>query len=649
MDSAAARPDEEEARRRRSTDCIYFLASPLTCKKGSECEYRHSDAARMNPRDCWYWFHGNCANPKCSFRHPPLDNMAGAPTTPRPAQQSVPHQASASVPAQPQGSVPATAKQGVPCYYFQKGMCTKGDRCAFLHAPRSAGNPAPQPPAKVFTTPALQPNLHPPLNNSWTKPNLSAPAVAVVDKPKASTHHDGKPLHHKENLTSRTENPSRVVYQNHSSSYAQPGAPKRYQPQPSARDGLTDNGMEAGEFAREPSAGSCVTAGFNGAGGMTRQTHGGYEPERSYRNSAERSSSEKRIPQREHIPSVAAGSSDLRHRLLKQRKSNNNSRSAEALGRHDTHLEDDRNDQHRPRGEQQDGLSRSRLHDRIRLPGETAFDSLGSRSEEWDRGSRARLSPPKSSDLRGRLHERLKGRLGEEIPGSSAKGLAVKASSSEDTESLNFAGPKSLAELKAKKGVGRSGEDAVVKGLGSSRMTSEIVWSREAASFEGPKPLSAILKRKREPASEIPAAQPGITQEADNYAAGAEEEIQTLANDTVGENMEGIGEEEEEEEAFHPEDDVAYDDNANEAAVAQELDEYEDADAAAQDYDDEAAAAQEVEEHQDGEAAAEDYDYEEADVNAEEENEYQDYQDEDDDDLEDGDDDFARKVSVMIS
>jgi hypothetical protein len=32
MDSAA-RPDEEEARRRRSTDCIYFLASPLTCKK----------------------------------------------------------------------------------------------------------------------------------------------------------------------------------------------------------------------------------------------------------------------------------------------------------------------------------------------------------------------------------------------------------------------------------------------------------------------------------------------------------------------------------------------------------------------------------------------------------------------------------------
>lgn len=590
----------------------------------------------------------------------PLDTLTGAPTTPRPAQQPVPQ---ASVPAQPHGSVPAIAKQGVPCYYFQKGMCTKGDRCTFLHAPQSAGNPAPQPPAKVFT-PALQPNH--PLKNSWTKPNSSSqqsvPAVGIVDKPKANSAHDGKPLHHKQNLTSRADQSPRVF----SNSYAQPGATKRYQPQPPVQDGLTDNGMEAGEFVREPSAGSGMIVGgadddaqqsfkgnhttynhrANGIGGMTRQTHGGYESERPYRNSAERSSSEKRISQRELIPAVAAASSDLRHRLLKQRKLSNNSRTIEAPGRHDTRLEDESNDQHCSRGEQQDGRSRSRLRDRIRLPGETSFDRLGSRSEEWDRGSRARLSPPKPSDLRGRLHERLKARSAEEIPGNSAKDLGVKENSSEDTESLNFAGPKSLAELKAKKGVGRSGEDAIVKGLGSSRVTSEIVSSREAAPFEGPKPLSAILKRKREASSGVPAAQPGIIQESDNYAAGAEE-FQTVANDTVGENMEGIGEEEE-EEAFHPEDDVVYDDNTDEAAAAQELDEYQDAEAAAEDYDDETAAAQELEEHQDGEAAAEDYDYEAADVNAEEENDYQEYQD-DDDDLEDEDDDFAQKVSVMIS
>ncbi|RWW09094.1 hypothetical protein GW17_00027435 [Ensete ventricosum] len=98
---------EEEAMK-RNTDCVYFLASPLTCKKplplpsslplslppplthrtgasstadrqvrrvlliiqGSECEYRHSEGARINPRDCWYWLNGNCLNPKCSFRHP---------------------------------------------------------------------------------------------------------------------------------------------------------------------------------------------------------------------------------------------------------------------------------------------------------------------------------------------------------------------------------------------------------------------------------------------------------------------------------------------------------------------------------------------------------------------------------------------------
>nr|KYP51121.1 Zinc finger CCCH domain-containing protein 17 [Cajanus cajan] len=55
---------------KRSTDCVYFLASPLTCKKGAECEYRHNEIARLNPRDCWYWLSGQCLNPTCAFRHP---------------------------------------------------------------------------------------------------------------------------------------------------------------------------------------------------------------------------------------------------------------------------------------------------------------------------------------------------------------------------------------------------------------------------------------------------------------------------------------------------------------------------------------------------------------------------------------------------
>ncbi|CAK9147139.1 unnamed protein product, partial [Ilex paraguariensis] len=60
----------EEELKKRNTDCVYFLASPLTCKKGAACEYRHSEIARLNPRDCWYWLSGSCLNPTCAFRHP---------------------------------------------------------------------------------------------------------------------------------------------------------------------------------------------------------------------------------------------------------------------------------------------------------------------------------------------------------------------------------------------------------------------------------------------------------------------------------------------------------------------------------------------------------------------------------------------------
>ncbi|XP_057420047.1 zinc finger CCCH domain-containing protein 34-like [Lotus japonicus] len=101
---------------KRNTDCVYFLASPLTCKKGAECEYRHNEVARLNPRDCWYWLSGSCLNPTCAFRHPPLDGHTGGPS--EPAKSSLP-----------------PYKTMVPCYYFYNGFCNKGDRCSFLHGP----------------------------------------------------------------------------------------------------------------------------------------------------------------------------------------------------------------------------------------------------------------------------------------------------------------------------------------------------------------------------------------------------------------------------------------------------------------------------------------------------------------------------------
>lgn len=106
---------------KRNTDCVYFLASPFTCKKGVECEYRHSEMARLNPRDCWYWLSGNCLNPTCAFRHPPLESHNEASIDAAPALLN-------------QSSVPAI-KTTVPCYFYHNGFCNKGDRCPFLHEP----------------------------------------------------------------------------------------------------------------------------------------------------------------------------------------------------------------------------------------------------------------------------------------------------------------------------------------------------------------------------------------------------------------------------------------------------------------------------------------------------------------------------------
>ncbi|XP_022145018.1 zinc finger CCCH domain-containing protein 32-like [Momordica charantia] len=103
-----------EELRKRNTDCVYFLASPLTCKKGFDCEYRHSEIARLNPRDCFYWLAGNCLNAACGFRHPPMDGPAG------------------KVFESSQCSVPVN-KANIPCYFYFNGFCSKGDMCSFLH------------------------------------------------------------------------------------------------------------------------------------------------------------------------------------------------------------------------------------------------------------------------------------------------------------------------------------------------------------------------------------------------------------------------------------------------------------------------------------------------------------------------------------
>nr|XP_010940968.1 zinc finger CCCH domain-containing protein 32-like [Elaeis guineensis] len=143
---------------KKNTDCVFFLASPLACNKGNECEYRHTEGAIFNPKDCWYWLNGNCLNPKCLFRHPPLDGLFG---TQGPSSRLVqPPSQTVATTKIPAGHAPyTTKKQSAPCYHFQRGHCLKGERCPFTHGPQASGNPILQQVAKVTTTtpePSLQ-------------------------------------------------------------------------------------------------------------------------------------------------------------------------------------------------------------------------------------------------------------------------------------------------------------------------------------------------------------------------------------------------------------------------------------------------------------------------------------------------------------
>lgn len=191
-------PAEDESVK-RNTDCVYFLASPLTCKKGSECEYRHSEYARMNPRDCYYWMNGNCLNPKCSFRHPPLDGLVG------PQVGSFDGPSALVLPGPPVSvTLQNPTKQGVPCIFFQKGQCLKGDRCPFMHGPNPPNtkiqqvptNNAPEAPVFKKAFGSLEKCTQPKMNFQGNKPKIveTPPQANVVPKVQSARPANGVPV-----------------------------------------------------------------------------------------------------------------------------------------------------------------------------------------------------------------------------------------------------------------------------------------------------------------------------------------------------------------------------------------------------------------------------------------------------------------------
>ncbi|XP_053692856.1 zinc finger CCCH domain-containing protein 11A-like [Sabethes cyaneus] len=57
-------------------DCYFFYYS--TCKKGSNCEYRHEAAALGHEETCKLWAEGKCYNRTCTMRHMKIEKPRSA-------------------------------------------------------------------------------------------------------------------------------------------------------------------------------------------------------------------------------------------------------------------------------------------------------------------------------------------------------------------------------------------------------------------------------------------------------------------------------------------------------------------------------------------------------------------------------------------
>ncbi|MQL87729.1 hypothetical protein Taro_020284 [Colocasia esculenta] len=573
-----SRPMDEDAAK-KNTDCVYFLASPLTCKKGSECEYRHSEGARINPRDCWFWLNGNCLNPKCSFRHPPLDGFLGEPITNPGSTHSSMKTAMPSLATH----APAThtsSKQSIPCYYYQKGGCLKGERCPFTHDAQPSNNPGLQQTTKP-DIPVAEPTSAP-KSASWilgnsgqhNAPKISADKTVKVSqiskKPdvKAEKMLTGGLTFKSSHMPSRLSNVTSHTLPQYNVAYNDSDVSVR--PEGHHLEPLSEhNGREADESLRESSPGFDVlvddecedtdyfqmdrrdtsshevddldvvndfdyhhSSDYNSMAQFEREAHRTHYEVSDYDHHgrhdrylqddhrySERimdgiSILEKRTSHKDDR--CSEDGSDLRHRLLKKRKING-LRSATNKDRHDEpyQRDDQYADKHiyhsRHSGRDQHHFTHEssigkRLQGRISLPGKPPSDSPSSmhsqkdrdRGKDWAQSS----SPGQPLNYQGRLHDRI-------TRSTHETGNLEGQTRRDEMEPLNFAGPKSLAEIKGTK-FSDDTTDRLTK-VNNSRITQEQqnlilnkalgpYASEGSLSFEGPKSLSEILKRKREAA-----------------------------------------------------------------------------------------------------------------------------------------------------
>ncbi|KAI3922801.1 hypothetical protein MKW98_006932 [Papaver atlanticum] len=716
----------EDETSKRNTDCVYFLASPLTCKKGSECEFRHSEEARMNPRDCWYWMNSNCLNPKCPFRHPPLDGLLGTAATTS-TRSSMPPSLAAAPMQIPTAYNPVTNvgkqmnphTQATPCYYFQKGLCLKGDRCAFLHEV-FVDNSTLQPPATKVTNSVSEPQIpkrvgaglqrcstqqqkiqqgnfvkpvelkpvaKPSENNDFAQIKYATDVKRSVPQV-VNSFREELPRYKPPN--SRTVTSADPVSRTHRSRQAYPMDYPTFQ-----------NGKEPDEFFSESSPGFDVlvddelrdsdyyrneddfgrmashdgrrvssvneldhrrSSDYSSVSKFDQETYNGSRGFDSYGRVQDQFLQEKRRPSSERITerpvllerrgSSRARSpnqidrSDLRYRLAKQRKVDG-SRSAVSPDRRgefykrddrerdrDRSFGDERSRDHSRRNPRESSVISNRLQGRIQIPGRSPPDNHYNDSHqesEMDRERhRGRLSPPSrllTSSIPGRLQDRIKQRTQDSFTADDRSFRTPPVRRDEaDNGTLNFAGPKRLAELK--------GPKVSDENHWKNRETRKLVSYHEAdgaLSFDGPKPLDVILKRKREE---------GNSGSGDDPVSANEEESRSRRG--MPSREEDVDEEEEGLISAEGDDAAAHEAHSSEPKVVELQDvEHEMVNDKLNDQEFESYDQRDGESDYEPVDGGVDFKTEEDDINAEAEAE-EDFSDDDGDD-------FAKRIGVMFS
>ncbi|ONK79844.1 uncharacterized protein A4U43_C01F10700 [Asparagus officinalis] len=660
MDSGGVPTAEEEALK-KNTDCVYFLASPLTCKKGNECEYRHSEGARLNPRDCYYWLNSNCLNPKCAFRHPPLAGLFGSPGS-GPTLPSIPTVPSKQIPvvhAPPYSLNKQSRSQQ--CIFFQKGHCLKGEICPFSHETQANGDVVSQQLAKASPSFSEQPQATLKYE-SWSikqcSNKQSIPKVSADIKLKAPvsstkpvirnelqssngvTHaknflSNSQPAHApviNSNAWSRSQNHQIHSLDEHLQNDLEPG--EIVGEHSSVFDAHVVNSTKASEFGRKSALNDYQHCSsdykpvnifernqcrrsvdkYSGQNGRIQD----YRNPRPHKILSERSLERSQLPERRVLQKPKSPNevdrADLRHRL-KQRKLD----SSRSAIRSDHYVEEKERDygHHSHRNQLQVPLETSvssRLRGRITLPAASSGDSFSLQSEQRDVSrNRGRLSPTRASvSNQVRQNERTR-RLSEDPP---LRNLGGRLSKREDVDSLNFNGPKSLAELKGAK---------LVKS--SQEQTTKVQNNEDSPSFEGPKPLSVLLKRKRE---DVPLDSVDTCNADENNQRNGVPQVSDCDPVTNKQPQPKVETVEDEKDSTPSRDD--------------ELITY-DGDSSAKDHMD--VDAMEDEGLQNFEQRDGEYEYE-ATVGGDYKTEYESQGEEEDDELDD-EDDFARKAGLLFS